>query len=75
MSGHDRIKDNFRLRSWILHHVCELYLHKYEVIFVIIRVIGPFQKFSLFKYEKLKFYDLLNGSIELVFQKIQKWDL
>ena len=29
----------------------------------------------LFKYEKLEFYDLLNGSMELVFQKIQKWDI
>ena len=28
-----------------------------------------------FEYEKLKFYDLLNGSMELVFQKIQKWDI
>ena len=28
-----------------------------------------------FKYEKLEFYDLLNGSMELVFQKIQKWDI
>ena len=28
-----------------------------------------------FKYEKLKFYDLLNGSMELVFQIIQKWDI
>ena len=27
----------------------------------------------LFKYEKVEFYDLLNGSMELVFQKIQKW--
>ena len=26
-----------------------------------------------FKYEKVKFYDLLNGSMELVFQKTQKW--
>ena len=28
-----------------------------------------------FRHEKLKFYDLLNGSMELVFQKIQKWDI
>ena len=28
-----------------------------------------------FKYEKLEFYDLLNGSMELDFQKIQKWDI
>ena len=27
-----------------------------------------------FKYEKLKFYNLLNGSMELVFQKIEKRD-
>ena len=25
--------------------------------------------------EKLELYDLLNGSMELVFQKIQKWDI
>ena len=28
-----------------------------------------------FKYEKLEFYVLLNGSKELDFQKIQKWDI
>ena len=28
-----------------------------------------------FKYEKVNFYNLLNGSMELVFQKIQKWDI
>ena len=28
-----------------------------------------------FEYEKVKCYDLLNGSMELVFQKIQKWDI
>ena len=33
------------------------------------RAIGPSQKIQ-FKYEKVKFYDLLNGSIELVFRKI-----
>ena len=38
------------------------------------RVIGPSQKLSL-NMKKLKFYDLLNGSMESVFQKIQKWDM
>ena len=28
-----------------------------------------------FEYEKVKFYALLNGSMELVFKKIQKWDI
>ena len=28
-----------------------------------------------FKYEKLKFCDLFNESMELVFQKIKKWDI
>ena len=28
-----------------------------------------------FKYEKVKFYYLLNGSMELVFQKIKKFNL
>ena len=37
-----------------------------------IRVIGPSQKFSLNMYEKVKFYDLLNGSMVLVFQKNSK---
>ena len=36
----------------------------------LVGLIGPSQKLSL---EKLKFYDLLNASMELVFQKIQKW--
>ena len=28
-----------------------------------------------FKYEKIKFHDLFNRSMEIVFQKIQKWDI
>ena len=28
-----------------------------------------------FKYEKLEFHDLFNRSMEIVFQKIQKWDI
>ena len=28
-----------------------------------------------FKYEKLKFYDILNGSMELDFRKILNWDI
>ena len=28
-----------------------------------------------FKYEKIKFYYIRNGSVKLVFQKIQKWDI
>ena len=28
-----------------------------------------------FKFDKLKFYNLFNGSMELVFQKIKKWDI
>ena len=43
---------------------------KFCVDMLFIRVIGQSQKIQ-FKYEKVKFYDLLNGSMELVFQKIQ----
>ena len=28
-----------------------------------------------FKYEKIKFHDLFNRSMERVLQKIQKWDI
>ena len=28
-----------------------------------------------FKYEKLKFHDLFNRSMEIVFHKIQKWGI
>ena len=28
-----------------------------------------------FKYEKIKFHDLFNRSMEIVFQRIQKWDI
>ena len=28
-----------------------------------------------FKYEKIKFHDLFYRSMEIVFQKIQKWDI
>ena len=38
------------------------------------RVIGPSQNFRL-NMKKLKFYDLLNGSMELVFQNIQKFGI
>ena len=37
------------------------------------RVVGPTQKFSSNTYEKIEFHYLFNRSMEVVFQKIQKW--